>query len=206
MFLYALNHLVGFENFTIDQLKGYGAPKVGGYETVCHGHSEIEVPDVEVTTGPLGQGVANAVGLAIASKSLAARYNEPGFDVVKSRVYCMTGDSCLMEGVALEAISLARHLKLDNLGKLVFLTYISYLSHDNDASYSSSTLRWVHIDSKLVLIYDNNAVTCDGPLEWINSEDVNFKMKASGWNVLDVTDGSYDVQLLADTLRKSSNY
>lgn len=167
MFLYALNHLVGFPNFTINQLKGYGAAKLNGYETVCHGHPEIEIPGVEVTTGPLGQGVANAVGLAIASKSLAARYNESGFDVVQSRIYCMTGDGCLMEGVALEAISLAGHLQLDNL----------------------------------VLIYDNNAVTCDGPLDWINTEEVNMKMKACGWDVLDVVDGSYDVQLLAETLR-----
>lgn len=169
MFLYALNHLVGFENFTIDQLRGYGAAKLNGYETICHGHPEIEVPGVEVTTGPLGQGIANAVGLAIASKSLAARYNEPGFDVVKSKIYCMTGDGCLMEGVALEAISLAGHLQLDNL----------------------------------VLIYDNNAVTCDGPLDWINSEDVNQKMRACGWTVLEVADGSYDVKLLVETLRQA---
>ena len=130
MFLYALNHLVGFPNWTMDEIKGYGSAKTNGYTTICHAHPEIEIPGVEVTTGPLGQGIANAVGLAIASKNLAARYNEPGFDVVKSRIYCMTGDGCLMEGVALEAISLAGHMHLDNL----------------------------------VLIYDNNAVTCDGPL------------------------------------------
>lgn len=78
MFLYALNHLVGFENFTMEQLRGYADAKLNGYETICHGHPEIEVPGVEVTTGPLGQGVANAVGLAIASKHLAEKFNEPG--------------------------------------------------------------------------------------------------------------------------------
>jgi dihydroxyacetone synthase len=162
MFLYALNHVVGFDEWTMDELKGYGSAKTDGFTTLCHGHPEVEVPGVEVTTGPLGQGVANAVGLAIASKNLAAQYNRPDFDVVQSRIYCMTGDGCLMEGVALEAVALAGHLQLDNL----------------------------------VLIYDNNQVTCDGPLDWINTEDVNSKMRACGWYVLDIIDGSYDVQAI----------
>ncbi|KAF7546011.1 hypothetical protein G7Z17_g8735 [Cylindrodendrum hubeiense] len=170
MFLYALNHLTGFENWTMDELKGYGSAKTNGYKTICHSHPEIEIPGVEVTTGPLGQGVANAVGLAIASKNLAARYNRPEFDIVQSRIYCMVGDGCLMEGVALEAISLAGSLQLDNL----------------------------------VIIYDNNAVTCDGPLDWINGEDANAKMRASGWHVIDVTEGSYDVQAVVSALRLSS--
>ena len=167
MFLYALNHMVGYPEWTIDELKGYGSAKLNGYKTICHAHPEIEVPGVEVTTGPLGQGIANAVGLAIASKNLAARYNEPGYEIIKSRIYCMSGDGCLMEGVALEAISLAGHLQLDNL----------------------------------VLIYDNNAVTCDGPLDWINSEDVNKKMAACGWDVLEINDGSFDVQAIVRTLQ-----
>ncbi|EPE08051.1 dihydroxyacetone synthase [Ophiostoma piceae UAMH 11346] len=166
MFLYALHHLVGYDAWTMDQIKGYGSAKTNGYTTLCHAHPEVEDPAVEVTTGPLGQGIANAVGLAIASKNLAARYNRPGMDVVRSRVYCTTGDGCLMEGVALEAISLAGSLKLDNL----------------------------------VLIYDNNQITCDGPLDWINEEDVNTKMRASGWEVLDVADGCYDVQALVTAL------
>ncbi|KAI0593389.1 Transketolase, thiamine diphosphate binding domain-containing protein [Biscogniauxia sp. FL1348] len=166
MFLYALNHLTGFDNWTMDEIKGYGSAKLNGYKTICHAHPEIEVPGVEVTTGPLGQGIANAVGLAIGSKNLAARYNRPGFDVVQSRIYCISGDGCLMEGVALESISLAGSLQLDNL----------------------------------VLIYDNNQVTCDGPLDWINTEDVNAKMRASGWHVLEVADGCYDVQALVATL------
>ncbi|KAH7022329.1 Transketolase, thiamine diphosphate binding domain-containing protein [Ilyonectria destructans] len=170
MFLYALNHLTGFENWTMDELKGYGSAKTDGYKTICHSHPEIEIPGVEVTTGPLGQGVANAVGLAIASKNLAARYNRPEFDIVQSRIYCMVGDGCLMEGVALEAISLAGSLKLDNL----------------------------------VIIYDNNEVTCDGPLDWINTEDANAKMRASGWHVIDVMEGSYDVQAVVSALRLSS--
>lgn len=167
MFLYALNHLTGFDDWTMEQLKGYGSAKTDGYTTICHAHPEIEVPGVEVTTGPLGQGIANSVGLAIASKNLAARFNKPNFNVVQSRIYCMTGDGCLMEGVALEAITLAGHLQLDNL----------------------------------VLIYDNNQVTCDGPLDWINTEDVNAKMRACGWNVLEIADGSYDVQAIVTALK-----
>ncbi|KAF3763471.1 hypothetical protein M406DRAFT_262171 [Cryphonectria parasitica EP155] len=162
MFLYALNHLVGYDAWTMDEIKGYGSAKENGFSTLCHAHPESEDPAIEVTTGPLGQGIANAVGLAIASKNLAARYNRPGFDVVSSRVYCMTGDGCLMEGVALEAMSLAGNLGLDNL----------------------------------VVIYDNNQVTCDGPLDWINVEDVNAKLRACGWHVLEVADGSYDVSAL----------
>ncbi|KAF5522470.1 Dihydroxyacetone synthase [Colletotrichum aenigma] len=167
MFLYALNYLVGYDNFSMDEIRGYGSAKTNGYKTICHAHPEIEVPGVEVTTGPLGQGIANAVGLAIASKHLAARYNQPGLDVVQSRIYCMTGDGCLMEGVALEAISLAGSMQLDNL----------------------------------VLIYDNNQVTCDGPLDWINTEDVNAKMRASGWHVLEIADGNHDVSAVVSALR-----
>lgn len=100
-----MNHLVGYDAWTMDQLKGYGAAKLNGYTTLSHAHPEIEVPAVEVTTGPLGQGIANAVGLAIASKNLAANFNRPDFEVIKSRIYCTTGDGCLMEGVALEGES-----------------------------------------------------------------------------------------------------
>ncbi|KAL3417058.1 dihydroxyacetone synthase [Phlyctema vagabunda] len=166
MFLYALNHLVGYDAWSMDQIKGYGSAKTNGFTTRCHAHPEIEEPAVEITTGPLGQGIANAVGLAIASKNLAARFNQPGFDIISSRVYCMAGDGCLMEGVALEAISLAGSLQLDNL----------------------------------VLLYDNNQVTCDGPLDWINVEDVNAKMRSCGWHVLEVADGSYDVQAVLSAL------
>lgn len=167
MFLYALNHLVGMENWTMDQIKGYGSAKTNGYTTICHAHPEIEDAGVEVSTGPLGQGVANAVGLAIAARNLAARFNKPDAEIIKSRTYCISGDGCLMEGVALEAVALAGHLQLDNL----------------------------------VLIYDNNQITCDGPLDWINTEDVNTKMRACGWTVLEIADGSYDVQAIVSALQ-----
>lgn len=171
MFLYALNHLVGFDNWSMDEIKGYGSAKLNGYTTLCHAHPENEIPGVEVTTGPLGQGIANAVGLAIGSKNLAARFNRPGFDVIQSRIYCTTGDGCLMEGVALEAVTLAGHLQLDNL----------------------------------VLLYDNNQVTCDGPLDWINTEDINTKMRSCGWAVLDIEEGNYDVQAVVAALLHARN-
>lgn len=106
MFLYVMNYLVGYDAWTIDELKGYASPKENGYHTLCHGHPERQTPAVEVTTGPLGQGVANAVGLAIASKNLAANFNKPGYELVQSTIWCTTGDGCLMEGVALEGIAL----------------------------------------------------------------------------------------------------
>uniref|UniRef100_A0A0B7K5R2 Transketolase-like pyrimidine-binding domain-containing protein n=2 Tax=Bionectria ochroleuca TaxID=29856 RepID=A0A0B7K5R2_BIOOC len=171
MFLYALNHLTGFDAWSMDEIKGYGSPKINGFTTLAHAHPEREDPGIEVTTGPLGQGIANAVGLAIASKNLAARYNREGHEMVQSRIYCISGDGCLMEGVALEAISLAGSLKLDNL----------------------------------VLLYDNNQITCDGPLDWINTEDVNAKMRASGWHVLEIPDGSYDVQTVVSALNMAKN-
>lgn len=84
-------------------------------DSLCPGHPEIEIEGIEVTTGPLGQGIANAVGIAMATKNLGATYNKPGFEVVNNRTWCMIGDACLQEGVGQEAISLAGHWKLDNL-------------------------------------------------------------------------------------------
>ncbi|KAF4954263.1 hypothetical protein FSARC_12173 [Fusarium sarcochroum] len=172
MFLYVMNYLTGYDAWTIDELKGYGSAKDNGFHTLSHAHPEIQVPGIEVTTGPLGQGIANAVGLAIAAKNMAANFNKPDFDLVQSTVWCMTGDGCLMEGVALESISLAGHLQLDNL----------------------------------VLLYDNNNVTCDGPLGWINTEDINQKMRSQGWHVLDVEEGSHDVDSIVSALRLAKSY
>jgi len=86
----------------MDELKGYGSAKTNGYHTICHAHPEIQMPAIEVTTGPLGQGVANAVGLAIASKGLAANFNKEDVRIIRSHIWCIAGDGCLMEGVAME--------------------------------------------------------------------------------------------------------
>jgi transketolase len=113
MLLYSLLHLTGYDLSLDDirQFRQWGSKAPGHPE---RGHT----PGVEVTTGPLGQGMANAVGMAIAEAQLAARYNRPGFDVVDHATYAIVSDGDLMEGVASEAASLAGHLKL---GKLVCL-------------------------------------------------------------------------------------
>ncbi len=108
MLLYALLHLAGYAQPTMDEIRRFrqlGSLTPGHPE---HGH----LPGVETTTGPLGQGLANAVGMAIAERHLAARY---GADIVDHRTYVIAGDGCLMEGISHEAISLAGHLKLNRL-------------------------------------------------------------------------------------------
>ncbi|KAG4423183.1 hypothetical protein IFR04_003681 [Cadophora malorum] len=157
LFQYTFLHLVGYKNMTFEQLKSYHSART---DSICPGHPEIEHEGIEVTTGPLGQGIANAVGLAMATKHLAATYNRPNYPVVDNITWCMIGDACLQEGVALEAISLAGHWKLNNL----------------------------------VVIYDNNQITCDGSVDLCNNEDVNAKMVASGWSVIDVEDGNWDIE------------
>lgn len=112
LFQYVFLHLSGYKAMSFEQLKSYHSTRT---DALCPGHPEIEHEGIEVTTGPLGQGVANSVGLAMATKNLAATYNRPGFPVVNNHTWCMIGDACLQEGVALEAISLAGHLALDNL-------------------------------------------------------------------------------------------
>jgi len=110
--LYTMLHLTGYEKMTMDELRNFRQ-----WGSLTPGHPEA-CPEagVEVTTGPLGQGVANAVGLAIAERHLAARFNRPGFEIIDHFTYALCGDGDLMEGVASEAASIAGHLKL---GKLV---------------------------------------------------------------------------------------
>ena len=110
MLLYSLLHLTGYK-VSLDDLKNFR--QLG---SLTPGHPEYGHTDgVEVTTGPLGQGFTNGVGMAIAQKYLATRYNKPGFDVVDYHIYATLGDGDLMEGITSEAASLAGHLKLGNL-------------------------------------------------------------------------------------------
>ena len=123
--LYSILHLFGY-NLSLNDLKKFR--KLG---SITPGHPEKDItPGIEVTTGPLGQGIANGVGMAIASKHLGARFNIPDFEVFDNKIYVMCGDGCLMEGVSNEAVSLAGHLKLDNL----ILLY-----DDNEISIDGST-------------------------------------------------------------------
>lgn len=113
MLLYSLLHLTGYD-LSLDQIKQFRQ-----WGSRCPGHPERgQTPGVETTTGPLGQGFANSVGLAIAESHLAARYNRPGHMIVNHHTYTLVGDGDLMEGVSSEAASLAGHLKL---GKLICL-------------------------------------------------------------------------------------
>ncbi len=125
MLLYALLHLTGYD-LSLDDVKQF---RQLGSKTP--GHPEVHVtPGVEATTGPLGQGVGNAVGMAIAEAHLAARFNRPGHTVVDHHTWVLASDGDLMEGVASEACSLAGHLRL---GKLVVLY------DDNRISLAGST-------------------------------------------------------------------
>ncbi len=125
MLLYSLLHLTGYA-IPLEQIKQFRQ-----WGSITPGHPERGiVPGVEVTTGPLGQGFANGVGMAIAEAYLAARYNRPGYKIINHYTYAIVGDGDLMEGVASEAASLAGHL---GLGKLI------YLYDDNRVSLASST-------------------------------------------------------------------
>src|SRR5580700_4424683 len=130
MLLYALLHLTGYEAMTIDELKRFrqlGSLTPGHPE---HGHT----PGVETTTGPLGQGLANAVGMAIAERHLAAVF---GSAIVDHTTYVLASDGDLMEGISQEAIALAGHLKLN----------------------------------KLIVLFDDNGISIDGPLALADSVD-----------------------------------
>jgi len=151
MLLYCLLHLSGYD-VTMDDLKSF---RQWGSKTP--GHPEYgHTAGVEATTGPLGQGVSMAVGMAMAERFLAARYNRTGHDVVDHYTYSIVGDGDLMEGVASEAASLAGHLGLN----------------------------------RLIVLYDSNGISLDGPTNWSFTENVAERFRAYGWNVLRVNDGN----------------
>ena len=142
--LYALLHLFGYP-ISLDELKHF---RQWGYVTAGHPEYDPE-RGIEVTTGPLGQGVSNAVGMALAERWLAARFNRPGFPVVDHYTYVLAGDGDLMEGVSHEAASLAGHWGL----------------------------------GKLIVLYDDNHISIDGPTELAFTEDVLKRFDAYGWHV-----------------------
>lgn len=149
--LYSLLHLAGYE-VSIEDLKNFRQ-----WQSKTPGHPEVDWTDgVEATTGPLGQGIANAVGLAMAEAHLAATYNRPGFEIVDHYTYALNGDGDLMEGVSQEAASLAGQLKL----------------------------------GKLVLLYDSNDISLDGPLDKSFTDDVKMRFESYGWQHILVKDGN----------------
>ncbi len=127
MLLYSLLHLTGYEDFPIEQLQNF---RQMGYKTAGHPEYEPGGP-VETTTGPLGQGITNAVGMAMGEKMLAAEFNRPGHDIVDHKTWVFLGDGCLMEGISHEACSLAGTLKL---GKLICLYDDNNISIDGEVS------------------------------------------------------------------------
>jgi transketolase len=140
MLIYALLHLLGYEAMTIDEIKRFrqlGSITPGHPE---HGHA----PGIETTTGPLGQGLGNAVGMAIAERHLAAEF---GAEIVDHYTFVLASDGDLMEGISQEAIALAGHLKL----------------------------------AKLIVLYDDNAISIDGPLWLADSVDQLRRFEACGW-------------------------
>jgi transketolase len=128
--LYSLLHLTGYD-LTLDDLKSF---RQWGSRTP--GHPEVLLtPGVEATTGPLGQGTANAVGMALAERALAARFNRPGHEIVNHRTFALVSDGDLMEGISSEAGSLAGHLRL---GKLVYIYDDNHVTLDGPTSWSFS--------------------------------------------------------------------
>ncbi len=133
MLIYSLLHLTGYE-LTIDDLKNFRQ-----LHSKTPGHPEYGyAPGVETTTGPLGQGITNAVGMALAEKTLAAQFNQPGHDIVDHHTYVFLGDGCMMEGISHEACSLAGTL---GLGKLIAFW------DDNGISIDGETEGWFTDDT-----------------------------------------------------------
>lgn len=149
MLIYSLLHLTGYE-LSIEDLKQFRQ-----MDSKTPGHPEYGyTPGVETTTGPLGQGLANAVGMAIAEKTLGAQFNRPGFDVVDHHTYVFAGDGCLMEGISHEVCSLAGTLKL---GKLI----VFY--DDNGISIDGEVKDWFSDDTaKRFDAYDWQVLAVDG--------------------------------------------
>lgn len=162
MFLYSLLHLAGYK-VGLDDLKEF---RQLGSKTP--GHPEYGWTDgVETTTGPLGAGFSNAVGMAIAESMLAAKFNTPKHTVIDHYTYALSGDGCMMEGITSEAASLAGHLGL----------------------------------SKLIVFYDSNKITIEGPTELAFTEDVGARFEAYGWQVL--KGDAYDIAGMADLAAKA---
>lgn len=143
MLLYSLLHLTGYD-LPLEELRQFRQ-----LNSKTPGHPEYGHTDgVETTTGPLGQGLANAVGMTIAEKKLAVKYNKTSHNIFDHYTYVISGDGCLEEGISHEACSLAGHLKL----------------------------------SKLIVLYDDNSITIDGPTHLSFSEDVIKRFEAYGWH------------------------
>ena len=160
MLLYSLLYLTGYKSISLNNIKNFRQ-----LNSICAGHPEYkENSGIETTTGPLGQGISNAVGFAIAEKILKKKI---GKKLINHKTYVLAGDGCLMEGISHEAMSLAGHLKLNNL----------------------------------VMLFDNNSISIDGPTSLSVSDDYKKRFESYGWKYF-LVDGHNEKEIFR-ALKKS---
>ena len=162
MLLYSLLYLTGYKSVSLKDIKNFRQ-----LNSICAGHPEYHPnTGIETTTGPLGQGISNAVGFAIAEEFLKNKF---GKEIFNHKTYVLAGDGCLMEGVSHEALSLAGHLKLKNL----------------------------------VMLFDNNSISIDGPTNLAVSDDYKKRFNSYGWDYIKI-DGHNEKQIF-NALKKVQN-
>ena len=160
MLLYSLLYLTGYKSVKLDDIKNFRQ-----LDSICAGHPEYHPnTGIETTTGPLGQGISNAVGLAISEEILKKKL---GKKKINHKTYVLAGDGCLMEGISHEALSLAGHLKLKNL----------------------------------VLLFDNNSISIDGPTNLAVSDDHEKRFNSYGWDYIKIN--GHDFKEIFKALKKT---
>jgi len=161
MLLYSLLHLTGYKDFTIDELKNFRQMK-----SICAGHPEYKKNSgIETTTGPLGQGLGNAVGLAVGEEIYRKKF---GSNVIDHKTYAIASDGDLMEGISHEVMSLAGHLKLKNL----------------------------------IVFFDNNKISIDGPTSLSVSDNYKKRFESYGWNFIEVN--GHNHKQISNAIKKAS--